>query len=152
MYKHGQRRRGSAPSGDGSSADANASREERFCAATARNLRPYARPRRSYVHCAERAQGVRCMVDLSRTMISWIDEVPLQEQSSQRFGNLAFRTYIQLVEQVRPLAHQIVSRNDAHLARSACRPCCGHTTHHHISPSNYYRSSSTRAHSATRSG
>lgn len=40
------------------------------------------------------------MVEMLQTMISWIDEVPLQEQSSQRFGNLAFRTYIQLVEQV----------------------------------------------------
>lgn len=33
-------------------------------------------------------------------LMSWIEEVPPQPQSSQRFGNLAFRTYISLVEQV----------------------------------------------------
>lgn len=33
-------------------------------------------------------------------LMDWIAEVPPQPQSSQRFGNLAFRTYIALVEEV----------------------------------------------------
>jgi hypothetical protein len=34
-------------------------------------------------------------------MIGWIDEVPPLPQANQRFGNLAFRQYIKLVEEVR---------------------------------------------------
>lgn len=34
------------------------------------------------------------------SLMSWVAEVPTQPQSSQRFGNLAFRSYIKLVEQV----------------------------------------------------
>jgi serine/threonine-protein phosphatase 2A activator len=34
-------------------------------------------------------------------MTAWVDEVPPQPQSNQRFGNLAFRTYIKVVEEAR---------------------------------------------------
>lgn len=33
-------------------------------------------------------------------LIAWIEEVPPQPQKVQRFGNLAFREYIALVEEV----------------------------------------------------
>lgn len=33
-------------------------------------------------------------------MMEWVKEVPIQPQSNQRFGNLAFRLYIKLVEEV----------------------------------------------------
>lgn len=39
-------------------------------------------------------------MDMLDALMSWIEEAPPQPQSSQRFGNLAFRTYISLVEQV----------------------------------------------------
>ena len=37
---------------------------------------------------------------LLEDMTNWIDEVPPESQSAQRFGNLAFRKYIALVEEV----------------------------------------------------
>jgi serine/threonine-protein phosphatase 2A activator len=33
-------------------------------------------------------------------MIDWVDEVPPLPQENQRFGNRAFRNYIELVEKV----------------------------------------------------
>jgi serine/threonine-protein phosphatase 2A activator len=39
-------------------------------------------------------------------MIAWIDEVPPQPQSNQRFGNLAFRAYAKLIEEVGRLSIQ----------------------------------------------
>lgn len=43
---------------------------------------------------------MRFLVDMLNQMISWVDEVPPLEQSNQRFGNLAFRSYYRLIEQV----------------------------------------------------
>jgi hypothetical protein len=37
-------------------------------------------------------------------MMEWVKEVPIQPQSNQRFGNLAFRSYIKLVEEVSLIA------------------------------------------------
>lgn len=34
------------------------------------------------------------------SMTDWVKEVPPEPQSAQRFGNLAFRKYIALVDQV----------------------------------------------------
>ena len=39
-------------------------------------------------------------MDMLNSMISWVEEVPPLAQSNQRFGNLAFRTYYKLVEEV----------------------------------------------------
>lgn len=41
---------------------------------------------------------------LLNDMKDWVEEVPPEPQSAQRFGNLAFRKYIALVEQVSILA------------------------------------------------
>jgi hypothetical protein len=38
---------------------------------------------------------------LLEDMTDWVKEVPLAPQAAQRFGNLAFREYIALVESVR---------------------------------------------------
>jgi serine/threonine-protein phosphatase 2A activator len=45
-------------------------------------------------------QGIQSWMSLLDTMTSWIDEAPPRPQSNQRFGNLAFRDYIAIVEQV----------------------------------------------------
>ena len=34
------------------------------------------------------------------SMISWVQEVPPLDQGTQRFGNLAFRSYYKLIEEV----------------------------------------------------
>lgn len=34
------------------------------------------------------------------SMMAWVEEVPPLPQENQRFGNLAFRKYIKLVEEV----------------------------------------------------
>ena len=39
-------------------------------------------------------------MDMLEQLKSWIPEVPLQPASGQRFGNLAFREYIKLVDMV----------------------------------------------------
>ncbi|WWC58169.1 uncharacterized protein I303_100705 [Kwoniella dejecticola CBS 10117] len=44
------------------------------------------------------SQGIRVFMDMVESMMRWVAEVPIQPQSSQRFGNLAFRTYVKLVE------------------------------------------------------
>ncbi|WWD08946.1 hypothetical protein V865_007061 [Kwoniella europaea PYCC6329] len=44
-------------------------------------------------------EGIKTLMDMLNRMMDWIDEVPNQPQSNQRFGNLAFRTYIKLVEE-----------------------------------------------------
>jgi hypothetical protein len=43
---------------------------------------------------------IASLLGLLDNMISWVDEVPPQPQKAQRFGNLAFRKYIALVEEV----------------------------------------------------
>ncbi|WVW81825.1 hypothetical protein I302_103822 [Kwoniella bestiolae CBS 10118] len=48
------------------------------------------------------SQGIRTLLDMLDKMIGWIEEVPIQPQSNQRFGNLAFRSYIKLVEERLP--------------------------------------------------
>lgn len=42
-------------------------------------------------------------MNMLESLMQWIEEAPPQPQSSQRFGNLAFRTYIGLVEEVSSL-------------------------------------------------
>ncbi|ORX34804.1 Phosphotyrosyl phosphatase activator [Kockovaella imperatae] len=49
------------------------------------------------------SEAITALMDLLVQMIDWIDEVPLQPLSSQRFGNLAFRDYIKLVDSRLPL-------------------------------------------------
>lgn len=44
-------------------------------------------------------------MQLLEAMMEWVEEVPLQPQSNQRFGNLAFREYYKLVEEVRYSTH-----------------------------------------------
>ena len=39
-------------------------------------------------------------MDMLDSLMAWVEEVPPQPQSNQRFGNLAFREYIRLVEEV----------------------------------------------------
>lgn len=34
------------------------------------------------------------------SMMAWVEEIPPLPQENQRFGNLAFRKYIKLVEEV----------------------------------------------------
>lgn len=50
---------------------------------------------------AER-QCVQTWMKLLDDMTEWVTEVPLAPQAAQRFGNLAFREYIALVEAVGP--------------------------------------------------
>lgn len=45
-------------------------------------------------------QSINSLIDLLEQMTRWVDEVPPHPQSNQRFGNLAFREYIKLVEKV----------------------------------------------------
>ncbi|OCF41654.1 serine/threonine-protein phosphatase 2A activator 1 [Kwoniella heveanensis CBS 569] len=45
------------------------------------------------------SEGMRLLLDTLDKMSQWVEEVPPQPQSNQRFGNLAFRTYIKLVEE-----------------------------------------------------
>ena len=47
-------------------------------------------------------------------MIRWVQEIPPYPQSNQRFGNLAFREYIKLVESVRSRSSK--GTNDQRLA------------------------------------
>lgn len=42
-------------------------------------------------------------------MTDWVKEVPPEPQAAQRFGNLAFRKYIALVEKVRSIMVAITS-------------------------------------------
>ena len=44
-------------------------------------------------------------------MTTWVGEAPPQPQSSQRFGNLAFREYIRLVNEVR-VVYAFIKRID----------------------------------------
>ncbi|WVQ93565.1 hypothetical protein IAU59_000640 [Kwoniella sp. CBS 9459] len=44
-------------------------------------------------------KGIKTLLHMLEKMSQWVDEVPPQPQSNQRFGNLAFRTYIKLVEE-----------------------------------------------------
>ena len=43
---------------------------------------------------------IRFLMDMLEQMIRWVEEVPALEQSNQRFGNLAFRSYYKLIEEV----------------------------------------------------
>jgi hypothetical protein len=45
-------------------------------------------------------QPIDALTGMLDEMIEWIQEVQIQAQSSQRFGNLAFRTYMKLVDEV----------------------------------------------------
>ncbi|WVF65934.1 hypothetical protein IAT40_000672 [Kwoniella sp. CBS 6097] len=47
-------------------------------------------------------EGIKTLLDMLEKMSGWVEEVPPQPQSNQRFGNLAFRTYIKLVEERLP--------------------------------------------------
>lgn len=53
------------------------------------------------------AQVVLKLMSMLDALQQWVQEVPTQPQSSQRFGNLAFRTYISLVEEVSCVRHDI---------------------------------------------
>jgi hypothetical protein len=44
--------------------------------------------------------GIATWMRLLDDMTKWVDEVPPAPQAAQRFGNLAFRKYIALVEAV----------------------------------------------------
>jgi hypothetical protein len=44
--------------------------------------------------------GIATWIRLLDDMTKWVDEVPPAPQAAQRFGNLAFRKYIALVEAV----------------------------------------------------
>jgi hypothetical protein len=66
-------------------------------------------------------------MDVLDAMSGWIEDAPPQPQKAQRFGNLAFRTYIALVEEV----CQIYQLRVPCLLSSAfpryspaCRPSC----------------------------
>ncbi|WVR03592.1 hypothetical protein IAU60_000584 [Kwoniella sp. DSM 27419] len=48
------------------------------------------------------SEGIRTLLGMLDRMSEWVEEVPPQPQSNQRFGNLAFRTYIKLVEERLP--------------------------------------------------
>jgi hypothetical protein len=63
--------------------------------------------------------GIDTWMRLLDDMTKWVDEVPPAPQAAQRFGNLAFRKYIALVEAVSQFsceAHIItdVSRGSLH--------------------------------------
>ncbi|KAK4685880.1 serine/threonine-protein phosphatase 2A activator, partial [Tremellales sp. Uapishka_1] len=49
------------------------------------------------------SEPIRHLMTLLDSMMDWVQEVPLQQQSNQRFGNLAFRQYWKLVEERLPL-------------------------------------------------
>ncbi|KAI9635752.1 protein phosphatase type 2A regulator [Dioszegia hungarica] len=55
--------------------------------------------------CTPAIQHLMLILD---SLMSWVEEVPTQPQSSQRFGNLAFRSYIKLVEERLPALLQSV--------------------------------------------
>nr|XP_019014526.1 serine/threonine-protein phosphatase 2A activator 1 [Kwoniella pini CBS 10737]OCF53307.1 serine/threonine-protein phosphatase 2A activator 1 [Kwoniella pini CBS 10737] len=48
------------------------------------------------------SEGINILLKMLDSMMSWVREVPIQPQSNQRFGYLAFRTYIKLVEERLP--------------------------------------------------
>ncbi|WWC85833.1 uncharacterized protein L201_000700 [Kwoniella dendrophila CBS 6074] len=48
------------------------------------------------------SEGITTLLDMLDRMTKWVEEVPIQPQSNQRFGNLAFRSYIKLVEERLP--------------------------------------------------
>lgn len=52
-------------------------------------------------------QCVLKLMDMLDSLMDWIKCVPPQPQSSQRFGNLAFRTYISMVEEVSGTTEQL---------------------------------------------
>lgn len=45
-------------------------------------------------------------------MTSWVEDATPQPQSNQRFGNLAFRTYNKLLQEVRCFSHKISTNMD----------------------------------------
>ncbi|ORY25088.1 protein phosphatase type 2A regulator [Naematelia encephala] len=47
-------------------------------------------------------KAVPHLMNILERIEEWIEEIPLQAQSSQRFGNLAFRNFIKLVEERLP--------------------------------------------------
>jgi len=59
----------------------------------------------AYMDIAER-QCIQTWMKLLDDMTEWVKEVPLAPQAAQRFGNLAFREYIALVEAVGPQHRQ----------------------------------------------
>ncbi|CAD6569291.1 MAG: Serine/threonine-protein phosphatase 2A activator 1 [Tremellales sp. Tagirdzhanova-0007] len=48
------------------------------------------------------SESIRDLMNLCERMMAWVEEVPPLPQSNQRFGNLAFRSYIKLVEERLP--------------------------------------------------
>ncbi|WRT63817.1 uncharacterized protein IL334_000742 [Kwoniella shivajii] len=48
------------------------------------------------------SEGIKTLMTMLQSMLDWVEEVPIQPQSSQRFGNLAFRSYTKLVEERLP--------------------------------------------------
>lgn len=46
------------------------------------------------------AQAIRHLLHILDSLIEWVAEVPPLPGTSQRFGNMAFRTYCKLIEEV----------------------------------------------------
>lgn len=57
-------------------------------------------------------QGIRSLMNMLDQMTSWIEDAPPQPQSNQRFGNLAFRTYNKLLQEVSCFSHRISANID----------------------------------------
>lgn len=58
------------------------------------------------------AHGIRSLMNMLDQMTSWIEDAPPQPQSNQRFGNLAFRTYNKLLQEVSCFSHRISANID----------------------------------------
>ncbi|WVO16762.1 serine/threonine-protein phosphatase 2A activator 1 [Cryptococcus depauperatus] len=46
--------------------------------------------------------GIVCLMDMLEQMTQWVKEAPLEPQENQRFGNLAFRVYVKLLQERLP--------------------------------------------------
>lgn len=73
------------------------------------------------------------------SMTSWVDEVPPEPQSAQRFGNLAFRKYIAMVEQVSSVGCLSRRESDKTKYRSGYLRSWISPTYPDSSPASFYR-------------